>query len=154
MRSKQVILLLIALSLFIWPGTASASLYDDITESLICPACLDDRMTVASCGDSTAEQAKEDIKAKLAAGQTKDQILAGYVAKYGDIILTVPSKSGFNIMAWVIPPLATIAGTLLVYFVVTRWARNHQGRQRFRGDSMVLDEVDENRIQEEIRKYL
>jgi cytochrome c-type biogenesis protein CcmH len=154
MRTKQLIFLLIALSLFIWPGTAAASPYDDITESLICPACLDDRMTVAACGDSTAEQAREDIKAKMAVGQTKDQILAGYVAKYGEIILAVPTKSGFNIMAWVIPPVATIAGTLLVYLVVTRWARNHQGRQRVPGDSVVLDEVDEERIQEEIRKYL
>ncbi len=154
MKSKLAIMYLVVFSLFIWPGIASASLYDDLNESLICPACLDDRMTVAACEDSTAVQTREDITAKLAAGQTKDEILAGYVAQYGDIILTVPSKSGFNLMAWLMPPLATIAATLLVYLVLTKWTRNHRGNQKKSGESMVLDEVDEDRIREEVRKYL
>ncbi len=155
MKAMRIILLAGMLTLFSLPGQAWAALYSDIQASLICPACLDERMTVAACNDSTAEQTRQDIQRKLAAGQTKEQIIAGYVAQYGDIILAVPPKKGFNLMAWVMPVVATIGGTALVYFVVTKWARNHSGR-RLAVDSTgpAIDSEDEERLREEIRKYL
>lgn len=152
MKSKLAIGYLLVLSLLLLPGTAAAAPYDDLYKSLNCPACIGH--SLATCEDSTANQARADIKNKLAAGQTKDQILAEFVAQYGDVILTIPSKTGFNLMAWLIPPLVTIAATLLVYLVVTKWSRNHRGNQRNSGESIVLDEVDEDRIRKEVRKYL
>lgn len=153
MKAIRTVLLVCMITFLTLPGQAWAALYDDIQESLICPACLDDRMTVASCNDSTAEQTRQDIQRKLAAGQTKEQIIAGYVAQYGEIILAVPTKSGFNLMAWVIPPIAAVGGIALVYFAVTRWVRNHSGRS-VEAAGPAIDEVDQERLNDEIRKYL
>lgn len=137
------------------PGQAWAALYDEIQESLICPACLDDRMTVAACNDSTAEETRQDIQKRLAAGETKEQIINSYVVKYGETILTVPATKGFNIMAWVVPILAFVGGTGLVYYVVTRWVRQRPGRKVNKNKAeRTVDKVDEERLNEEILKYL
>ncbi len=152
---KSVFAVILGVLLLAWPTSAQAAIFDDIQKSLICPACLDDKMTVAACTDSTAEEARLDIERKLAAGQTKDEIISGYVVQYGEIILAVPTKEGFNMLAWVIPPIATVGGSVLVYWVITGWVRNHRGlRNTLAVQGPAIDSVDEERIQEEIRKYL
>lgn len=154
MRIIRRVLVLIALLIFFAPGEAQAALYDEIQESLICPACLDDRMTVAACQDSTAEATRQDIQKRLSAGQTKDEIMQAYVDEYGEIILAVPEKSGFNILAWVLPPIALLGGTFLVYFAISSWVRNSQNRKPHKRNQPALDSVDQDRLNEEMRKYL
>jgi cytochrome c-type biogenesis protein CcmH len=140
--------------LVLFPGQASAALYDEIQESLICPACLDDRMTVAACNDSTAEQTRQDIQQRLASGQTKEQIIEAYVQQYGETILAVPRKSGFNLVAWVIPPVAVLGGTALVYYAVTGWVRNSGNKRLKNLRKLVIDDIDEERLNDEMKKYL
>ncbi|RJQ38216.1 MAG: hypothetical protein C4550_07045 [Nitrospiraceae bacterium] len=150
----RIITLVVLLNLMILPGQAWAALYDEIQESLICPACLDDRMTVAACNDSTAEQTRQDIQQRLASGQTKEQIIEAYVQQYGETILTVPRKSGFNLVAWVIPPAAVLSGGALVYYAVTRWVRNSGDKKRKDLRKLVIDDIDEERLNDEMKKYL
>ncbi|MFZ5944072.1 MAG: cytochrome c-type biogenesis protein [Bacillota bacterium] len=136
-------------------GQAQAAIYDDIQESLICPACMDDRMTVATCTDSTAERTRQDIKQKLALGQTKDEIINGYVSDYGEVILAVPRQNGFGLVAWIMPPLALVGAGLIVVSVLKGWVRNSSNSKQISKKSGVhIDSVDEERINEEIRKYL
>lgn len=144
----------LVLAILLFPSHAWAAEYNDVQASLICPACLDDQMTVATCSDSTAEEVRQDIKRRLEVGEDKEQIIASYVAQYGEVIRAVPTKSGFNLMAWVMPPIATMGGIALVYFAITTWVRNHSGKQRATRQGPVVDTVDEARIDEEMRKYL
>lgn len=136
-------------------GQAQAAIYDDIQESLICPACLDDRMTVATCTDSTAERTRQDIKQKLVLGQTKDEIINGYVNQYGKGILAVPRRSGFGLVAWIMPPLALLGAGVVVVSVLKGWVSNSSNpKQTSKKSGLHIDSVDEERINEEIRKYL
>ena len=154
MKAKKLSILLVMLCTLLFPAQAWGALYDEIQESLICPACLDDRMTVAACNDSTAEQTRQDIQQRLASGQTKEQIIEAYVSQYGETILTVPRTTGFNLIAWLIPPIALIGGITLIYFAVTRWVRNRDDKMIKRGGRRIVDEVDEERLNEEMLKHL
>lgn len=154
MQVKRLLVLALMLGILLFPGQASAALYDEIQESLICPACLDDRMTVAACNDSTAEQTRQDIQQKLASGQTKDQIIEAYVTQYGETILTVPRTTGFNLIAWIVPPLGLIGGIAIVYYAVTRWVRNRNEGPPEKDGQQLIDSVDEERLNEEMIKYL
>ena len=153
MKKIRQVLILLSLLIFLVPGQAHAALYDEIQESLICPACLDDRMTVAACTDSTAEATRQDIQKRLSMGQTKSEIIQAYVAKYGEIILAVPEKSGFNLLAWLLPPVSLVGGSVLVYYAIARWVGNSQ-KQKPRKKSPVLDSIDQDRLNEEMLKYL
>jgi len=45
------------------------------------------------------------------------------VVKYGERILSAPTKQGFNLMAWVLPFVALALGGAVVGVVVKRWRR-------------------------------
>ena len=141
------------LLLNISPALASAQ--SDIENSLICPACFAEAMSVAACQDSTAQQIKEEIRQKLASGQTKEQIIKTYVDQYGEKILTNPPKKGFNLMAWVIPFMGIMMGGALIYLALGRWVkvpRTKKGRGKTK--SGVLDDYYNARVEEEFKKYL
>jgi cytochrome c-type biogenesis protein CcmH len=82
--------------------------------------CADLTVRVCTCG--TADAIRAEISDRLAAGQTPDQIVATYVERRGEQIRSAPTKTGFNLVAWITPFAALlIAGTCLV-FLVRRWA--------------------------------
>lgn len=144
---------------FISTSTAWAGLQQEIENSLICPACLEEGMLVATCPDSTAEQIRGEITAKIAAGETKPQILAAYVSQYGKQILSVPSTSGFDLMAWVTPFAAICAGGGVMYMAVNKWvcAGSRSTRtisQKQAARRMAEEEQYRERIEQEIKKYI
>jgi cytochrome c-type biogenesis protein CcmH/NrfF len=85
--------------------------------SCFCGGCP--HLVVTDCGCSVADKIKADVAKRLAAGETGDQIVQSYVAKYGQTVLAAPPKSGFNLTAWLIPFLAFgIGGAFLVTFLI------------------------------------
>ncbi len=134
---------------------ALASTQSDIENSLICPACFAENMSVAACQDSTAQQIKEEIRQKLALGQTKGEIIKTYVNQYGEGILTSPPKKGFNLMAWVIPFLGIMMGGTLIYLALSRWVKVPiVKKSHAKTKSGALDDYYEARVEEEFKKYL
>ena len=51
-------------------------------------------MTLDSCYCDTANKMKSQIKQKISQGKTKDQIVADFIAIYGDQVLVMPLKAG------------------------------------------------------------
>lgn len=139
---------------FIIALPALAGLESEIQNSLICPACFSDGMTVAACNDSTAQQIKADITKQLAEGKTKDQILEGYVKQYGEKILTNPPKKGFNIMAWVIPFIGIFLGGVLIYIGLSQWVKKPKKVKEKIKETTVIDEFYEAKVEDEFKKYL
>ena len=151
--SLTCLVLVSFLLLNISPALASAQ--SDIENALICPACFAEAMSVAACQDSTAQQIKEDIRRKLALGQTKEQIIKTYVDQYGEKILTSPPKKGFNLMAWVIPFLGIVMGGALIYLALSRWVKVPSVKKgHAKTKPGVLDDYYDARVEEEYKKYL
>lgn len=48
-------------------------------------------------------------------------ILDGFVQEYGATVLAAPTTSGFNIVAWIMPFFALVAGIGLVTVIVRKW---------------------------------
>ncbi len=152
---QRIIVSLVFTLLFIYPQGAWAAPHNEIYASLKSPGHENSFETVDKCGSGAAEEMRQEILAKLATGQTKDEIIASYVAKYGEGILAVPDKKGFDLTAWLVPPLALLMGTAVVYLFLTKWVRRHGGLRPVGGSKeLMIDSFDEERLQEEIRKYL
>ncbi|HUD71787.1 MAG TPA: cytochrome c-type biogenesis protein CcmH [Dongiaceae bacterium] len=81
--------------------------------------CTDLTVKVCNCG--TAANIKADIAARLDAGATADQVVDAYVAQYGEQIRSAPTRSGFNLLAWIMPFAVILAGGLMVVSLVRRW---------------------------------
>jgi cytochrome c-type biogenesis protein CcmH len=91
---------------------------EDVAGKLACFCGTCPHLVVTRCGCSTADQIMSEVQQMIDAGQSEDQILQSYVAKYGQTVLAAPTKSGFNLSAWAIPFIAfIIGGAILVSYL-------------------------------------
>ena len=72
------------------------------------------------------------------------------VKSYGEKLLAAPTKSGFNLTAWVTPFVAILGGGVMISLAVGEWVARRRATQRVRFASQVqpvegryLDRVDE-----------
>lgn len=73
-----------------------------------CENCGGKPLSGSYCGGAT--EAKTKMRRYAAEGQNEEQIVASFVAEYGEWILAVPEKTGFNVLAWAVPIGALLVG--------------------------------------------
>lgn len=98
--------------------------FQEIEESLTCQCGCG--LTVHSCNHVNCGSAlplRAEIRAKMDAGKSKQQILAEFTDKYGEKILSSPTTSGFNLVAWVLPFVVVGSAIAIVLLIVGRWGR-------------------------------
>lgn len=71
--------------------------------------------------------AKQFIAEQLDKGKSPDELIQYYVTQYGEEILAAPTKSGFNLAAWVTPFVVLIVGAVAVYYLAGTWSRGRRG---------------------------
>ena len=101
-------------------GEAGAS-YDEATAQeidrmLMCPVCP--AQTIDQTQVPLAKQMRAQVRELLASGATREEVLAWFSApeRYGPSVLAEPPRSGFYLIAWIVPGvvvLAALAGGLL-----------------------------------------
>ena len=94
-----------------------------IDKSLMCPVCPSE--TIDQSQTEIANQMRVMVRESLARGESRDEILQFFVDRYGQEILAAPPKSGFNLLVWVIPPLAMLLGIGILVMAVRGMRQNH-----------------------------
>ena len=54
-------------------------------------------------------------------GDSEAAITQAFVQEYGTQVYAEPPKSGLSLVAWSLPTIYLVAGTILVIFVVVKW---------------------------------
>jgi cytochrome c-type biogenesis protein CcmH/NrfF len=67
--------------------------------------------------------ALQQIDGLLTQGKTEQQVMDAFVAQYGPTVYAEPPKSGFSLVAWVMPTAYLVLGALVVIFVISRWLK-------------------------------
>lgn len=96
----------------------------DLEESLTCQCGCG--LTVHACNHincSSAEPIKREIAERIARGETKEQILAAFVERYGEKVLSSPTFRGFNWFAWITPFAAVLLGGTALAMAIRRRVR-------------------------------
>jgi cytochrome c-type biogenesis protein CcmF len=118
----------------------------------MCGDCPRDLLSTCPC--STADEARDNIRAKIQAGETRDQILAEYAAQYGAEALSVPPNQGILRAIWAVPIIGIGLGTFGLVRLVRRWrtkeAGPSAGTARGNGERPTRDAYDE-RLDEELK---
>ena len=94
-----------------------------LDRQLMCPVC--DGQTVDQSNAQVSLDMKGVIREKLRAGESEDEILEYFAARYGDAVLASPPTTGFSVVVWVVPPAA-----LLLSFALP--GRNHAAHEETR----------------------
>ncbi len=92
-----------------------------IEHMLIAPCCF--TQTVAVHQSQAAADVRQDVRARLTAGQTRQQILDAYVAQFGNRILAEPPAKGFSLTLYVLPVVILLGSGMLVAAIVRRFSR-------------------------------
>ncbi len=119
--ARLVAALLAAIAAAVVPARAADPDTRARVESRLMCYCGCTDLTVKVCNCGTAANIKADIEARLDAGATADQVVDAYVAQYGEQIRSAPTRSGFNLLAWIMPFAVILAGGLMVVSLVRRW---------------------------------
>ncbi len=88
-----------------------------IDRMLMCPVCPAE--TIDQAQVELARQMRQVVREMLSQGSSRDEILDFFVGNYGPDVLGAPPKSGFNLLAWVVPATAVVA-VLVVGLLVIR----------------------------------
>ncbi len=119
------ILMIAALAVFAGPPTVwAASKMANLENALMCKC--DDKCgkVLINCTCDTSKETRKALMANLESGLTVDQIIQGYVDKYGETVLSAPTKTGFNLSAWITPFAALVIGGFGVRKVLSSWKRS------------------------------
>lgn len=61
-------------------------------------------------------------------GDSDDLITQNFVQEFGTKVYAEPPKSGLSLVAWMLPSIYLVIGTVVVIFVISRWrAKVHDG---------------------------
>ena len=83
-----------------------------ISKELMCPVCAG--QTVADSGSQLAEQMRAEIRQRLQAGQTREQIIAYFIGQFGEGVLASPRPRGSGLVLWLALPAALLVGGLIL----------------------------------------
>ena len=121
--AKPVEALVLAIAVFFSAGaTNSSARFNDLDHRLMCTcgcAQLLGECNHVGCTESTRERAQ--LTAAIASGETDQQILAGFAAKYGATVLAAPPTHGFDLIAWIAPFAVFGAALLGTILLIRRW---------------------------------
>ncbi|GIW07370.1 MAG: hypothetical protein KatS3mg060_2175 [Dehalococcoidia bacterium] len=88
--------------------------------TLKCPIC---DTSLEESDTAIANQMKDLIRQKLAAGESPEQITAYFVERYGESILVAPPKEGPSLTAWIMPAVGLVIGGGIVTVAIRRLSR-------------------------------
>jgi cytochrome c-type biogenesis protein CcmH/NrfF len=65
----------------------------------------------------------KELNQALDRGSSEDAITQMFVQEFGTKVYAEPPKSGFSLVAWAMPSVYLVFGTVLVVFVISRWRK-------------------------------
>jgi len=121
--------------------------FNELSNVLRCMVCQNQ-----SIADSNAELARDfrnQVKEKINAGQTNDEIVDFMVDRYGDYILYKPPFNMATALLWLGPFLLVIIGFIIIFRIFKRQGRGPDedttdSEQQARLKAMLDDEGDQS----------
>jgi cytochrome c-type biogenesis protein CcmH/NrfF len=103
-------------------GDRTGQRFDRLGHNLMCECgCSQVLLECNHVGCSTSETMRQELKLSMDRGDKDDVVLAGFVSKYGPPVLSAPTTTGFNRVAWIMPIVIFFAGLTGVVLVVRTW---------------------------------
>ncbi len=103
------------------------------------------------CPSSKAAELKTEIRQKLEAGATSEQVLNEVFSRFGDQYRAVPRFQGVGALVW-IAPIAFLALGLLVALFLSTSRKRRGSEERSTEPTTALTEEDRRRIEAELAK--
>jgi cytochrome c-type biogenesis protein CcmH len=129
------------------PVAASAYTVNDVARQVRCPTC-NTPLDVSNA--PVAIDMKRYIAEKRDAGWTQQEVIDGLVDEFGRGVLATPPKSGFDLIAWIVPGIVVLLGLGAIPILTRAWARRPRPDAAASGPPPTDEEA--RRLEEELRR--
>jgi len=130
-------------------GVASAAPNPaDLEAELVCPTC---HTTLDQSDAPVARRMKQIIRQRIREGATEQQIKDELVAQFGQGVLATPPKTGFDLLAWLLPLAGLVLGAAAVGALAWTWSRRRRDEEP--GPEEPLDPALERRLDDELARF-
>ena len=144
--SARLALALACVALATAASATAAPSPSDLEAEFVCPTC---KTTLDQSDSPIARRMKRMIRSSLAEGKTEKQIRDELVAQFGPAVVAEPPKSGFDLLAWLVPLGILAAGALGVGAIAWGWRR----RRAEEAPAAPLDPALERRLDAELDRF-
>ncbi len=111
----------LALSVTAGPaGAAARASFTQVEGDVMCVVCHE---PLAVAQSPEAFQERDYIRGLILQGKTRRQIENDLVEQYGPAVLAKPPAHGFDLIVWVLPPVAIVIAVVTLAFTLPRWRR-------------------------------
>jgi cytochrome c-type biogenesis protein CcmH/NrfF len=129
------------------PANISKEDLKAVTENILCEGHCGKSVYTGELTDACpiATQMKGEAARYLAQGMTPPQVLDQFVADFGEGVLAAPSRSGFNLLAWLLPLAALGLGGASITAAMRNWRRAQPSAARVaqETDPVLLSRIDD-----------
>jgi cytochrome c-type biogenesis protein CcmH len=130
---RRVLILCMALLVLAVPAAASAAAcprtsLPDVEDEVMCLECKEPLEVSTDAPQAQRERAL--ITSLIAQCKSKAEIKAALVRQYGDRVLALPPRKGFDLTAYLVPALALIAALAAIGVAALRWRRRSDSTRR------------------------
>lgn len=133
-RASQIVIL--ALSIGLLMGSDSQAVrYEKLGGKIMCTCscgqmllkcnhvgCPNSSRMIAQLHDQLGD-GRSGVSASAAGNKSDEDVLNFFRTEWGVTAVVEPSQHGFELLAWILPFVGLIAGTILLVIVVTKWKR-------------------------------
>lgn len=116
----------------------------------LCGDCPTRPLDECRCGYAGTQRGR--IADELDEGKAKDQIIAGFVAEFGQRIFVTPPKEGFNLLAWFMPFFGIFVGGYVVRSIMKGWSRTHAGGGQRTPTSPSVSDTDRAKLEDALKE--
>jgi cytochrome c-type biogenesis protein CcmH len=130
------------------PVTVTDDEVNAIAKYIYCPVCENTPLDV--CPTQVCAEWRELIREQIAMGWTEAEIRDYFVVRYGDRVLATPPARGLNLLIYIFPPLAILAGG----FILVRALRTMKQPVQVSKENLSSASSDDyvKQLEEELRK--
>lgn len=91
-----------------------------VARQLYCPVC--ENVPLDVCPTQACSDWRAEIRTMLEQGKSTQDVLNYFKDRYGQRVLATPQARGFNLLVWILPPIAAIIGLGIVVLTLRRLA--------------------------------
>ncbi|MBT5550026.1 MAG: hypothetical protein HOJ79_06055 [Nitrospina sp.] len=146
------LLLVVSVSIGHVSSAGAGAVLQDLENALMCKC--DDKCgkVLLNCTCATSDKTRAKFSKMLESGLTVDQIIKMQVDKYGETVLSAPTKFGFNLTAWMTPFVALVAGGYGVRKILLAWVGKKSSSDSKEGSEVepVISEKYSKRLKDEL----
>jgi cytochrome c-type biogenesis protein CcmH len=101
-------------------ASASRVSFTQVEDEVMCVVCHE---PLAVAQSPEAFQERDYIRGLILQGKSRREIENDLVQQYGPAVLAKPPAHGFNLLVYVIPPVAVVLGIITLAITLPRWRR-------------------------------